>query len=44
MKRKNLSEEKINDYKHKIEIYNIEKQRQLNEITEKYRYKISYIS
>lgn len=42
MKRKNLSEEKINDYRHKIEIYNIEKQRQLNEITEKYSIK-SYI-
>lgn len=42
MKRKNLSEEKINDYKHKIEIYNIEKQRQLNEITEKYSIK-SYV-
>jgi hypothetical protein len=39
MTRKNLSEEKINDYKHKIEIYNIEKQRQINEITEKYSIK-----
>lgn len=42
MKRKNLSEEKINDYRHKIEIYNVEKQRQLNEVTEKYSIK-SYI-
>ena len=39
MNRKNLSEEKVNDYKHKIEIYNMEKQRQLNEITEKYKIK-----
>ena len=39
MKRKNISEEKINDYKHKIDLYDIEKQRQLNEITEKYRVK-----
>lgn len=39
MKRKNLSEEKVNDYKHKIDIYNIEKQRQINEIIEKYRIK-----
>lgn len=39
MNRKNLSEEKVNDYKHKIEIYNIENQRQLNEITEKFKVK-----
>lgn len=39
MKRKNLSEEKINEYRHKIKIYDIEKQRQLNEITEKYKVK-----
>ena len=39
MKRKNISEEKINEYKHKIDLYDIEKQRQLNEITEKYRVK-----
>ncbi len=42
MHRKNLSEEKINEYGHKIEIYNNEKQRQISEITEKYRVK-SYI-
>jgi len=39
MNRKNLSEEKVNEYKHKIEIYDMEKQRQLNEITEKYKIK-----
>lgn len=39
MSRKNLSEEKVNEYKHKIKIYDMEKQRQLNEITEKYRVK-----
>lgn len=29
MKRKNLSQEKINEYKHKIKLYDIEKDRQL---------------
>lgn len=39
MARKNLSEEKINEYKHKIEIYNLENNRQLAEIVEKYKVK-----
>ncbi|MBV7276552.1 hypothetical protein I6U48_27130 [Clostridium sp. PL3] len=39
MSRKNLSEEKINEYKHKIEIYNLENNRQLTEIVEKYKVK-----
>lgn len=39
MARKNLSEEKINEYKHKIEIYNLENNRQLTEIVEKYKVK-----
>lgn len=43
MKRKNLSEDKINEYKHKIKIYDIEKDRQINEITEKYRVKSQVI-
>lgn len=39
MKRKNLSQEKINEYKHKIKLYDIEKDRQLNEIIERYNVK-----
>ncbi|MEQ8197775.1 MAG: hypothetical protein ABRQ27_07200 [Clostridiaceae bacterium] len=39
MKRKNLSEDKISEYEHKIKIYNIEKYRQINEMEEKYRVK-----
>lgn len=43
MKRKNLSEDKVNEYKHKIKVYDIEKDRQTNEITEKYRVKSQVI-
>ncbi|WP_249175655.1 hypothetical protein [Clostridium tyrobutyricum] len=40
MQRKNLSVEKINDYKHKIELYDIEKNRQITEITDRYNVKL----
>jgi hypothetical protein len=43
MKRKNLSQEKINEYKHKIRLYDIEKDRQLNEIIERYNVKSEII-
>lgn len=43
MKRKNLSQEKVNEYKHKIELYDIEKNKQLNEIIERYNIKSEII-
>ncbi|MHC6178804.1 hypothetical protein ACYUJ6_02935 [Clostridium sp. JNZ X4-2] len=43
MKRKNLSQEKINDYKHKINLYDTEKNRQINEIKDRYNVKLEVV-
>ncbi|HBC95333.1 MAG TPA: hypothetical protein DC034_00870 [Clostridium sp.] len=43
MKRKNLSEGKVNEYKHKINLYDVEKNRQINEIKERCSVKLEII-
>lgn len=43
MKRKNLSEGKVNEYEHKINLYDVEKNRQINEIKERCSVKLEII-
>ncbi|MFC0905018.1 hypothetical protein ACFHWD_10015 [Clostridium sp. MT-14] len=43
MRRKNLSQEKIDEYKHKIDLYDSEKSRQINEIKDRYNVKLEVI-
>lgn len=43
MRRKNLSQEKVDEYKHKIDLYDSEKSRQIDEIKDRYNVKLEVI-